>query len=128
VGQQDKLWQELFSHEAAVFAFVKSAVGDADIARDLFQDIYLSALKNLPGLDPTRSLKNWLYTTARNRVINYFHHHKRRDYAEFDEQLSHIRINDSVDKDLVSEVLNSIPERQKKTLYCMRWMAFLIRS
>jgi RNA polymerase sigma factor (sigma-70 family) len=116
VGPQDKLWQELFSHEAEVFAFVKDAVGDADIARDLFQDIYLSALKNLAQLDPARSLKNWLYTTARNRVINYFRYHRRRDYTEFDEQLMQIRDTEKSDKELISSVLNGMPEKQKKAL------------
>ena len=116
MDRQEILWTELFSYEAEIFSFVKDAVGDADIARDLFQDIYLSALKNLEQLDPTRSLKNWLYTTARNRVINYFREHKRRDFTEFDEKLARIRSAEDIDKENISASLNALPERQKKAL------------
>ena len=116
MADNDKVWQELYSYEAEIFAFIKNAVGDADIAKDLFQDIYLSALKNLSSLDPQRSLKNWLFTTTRNRVINYFRFNSKREFSEIKEDSLQTRIKHSDDAELISQVLNQLPLRQKIVL------------
>jgi RNA polymerase sigma factor (sigma-70 family) len=116
VADNDKVWQELYSYEAEIFAFIKNAVGDADIAKDLFQDIYLSALKNLSSLDPQRSLKNWLFTTTRNRVINYFRFNSKREFSEIKEDSLQTRIKHSDDAEMISQVLNQLPPRQKMVL------------
>lgn len=80
-----EIWARLHAHEAEVFGYIKQAVGSVDIARDLYQDVYLQAWQHLPLLDSDRSLKNWLITVARNRVINYFREKKRRIYITLDE-------------------------------------------
>ena len=114
--KREELWQDLYQHEADVFAFIKNAVGDADVARDLFQDVFLSALKNLSSLDTERSLKNWLYTITRNRVINYFRYHQRREFNELDEKDLQVRMNQFEDSDLQKEALTGLPARQKQVL------------
>jgi len=116
VADKDRLWQDLYAYEAEIFAYVKNAVGDADVARDLFQDIYLSALKNLSTLDPQRSLKNWLFTTTRNRVINYFRSHKRREFEEIKEEHLQSRLKNIDDRELVLKALKQLPARQKSAL------------
>lgn len=116
MAEQDKIWKELYSYETEVFSFVKNAVVDADVARDLFQDIYLSAIKNMPQLDSQRSLKNWLFTVTRNRVINYYRSSKRREFSEIKEEHLQTRLKQSDEPELIQRVLIKLPERQKTVL------------
>lgn len=113
---RDRLWKEIYSFEADIFAFIKNAVGDADVARDLFQDVFISAFKNIQTIDSNRSLKNWLYTITRNRVINYFRYHQRREFLEMAETDLQVRMHQFEDDELPQKVLSGLPERQRQVL------------
>ena len=115
-----EVWSELHSYESVIFGFIKSAVGSSDLARDLCQDVYLSALQNIDQFDQRKSLKNWLVTVARNRVINYFRERKRRQYEELEED--HLFAVPGFDQDYppVFEAIINLPERQKR--------AFILRE
>lgn len=111
-----KIWRELYTYESEVFGFIKSAVGNGDIACDLYQDVFLTVLKNIEKLDTNRSIKNWLYTVTRNRVINYLQSKKRREFELFNDSLLQSKISETKDGDLIDSVLAQLPERQKKIL------------
>ncbi len=113
--EYQKVWQQLRQYEGEILGFIKQSVEDGEVARDLFQDVYYQALLHLPELNPERSLKNWLYTVARNRVLNYFRDSSRRTYQEVQE---HHQITDAqfseVDQEAVQFALKALPERQRK--------------
>jgi RNA polymerase sigma factor (sigma-70 family) len=111
-----EIWQELYSYESDIYGFIKNAVVDGDIARDLYQDIFLSALQNISLLDENRSLKNWLYTVTRNRIINYFRLRKRREFEEFKDSTLHDSIFETTNLSLINKVLLKIPIRQKQVI------------
>jgi RNA polymerase sigma-70 factor (ECF subfamily) len=112
----DSIWQELYSYEGEVYGFIKNTVGDGDVARDLYQDVYLSVLLNLENLDPNRSIKNWLYTVTRNRVINYLRSHRRREFELIDDSRLREKLNQQSDDDLVNHILVQLPPRLRKIL------------
>jgi RNA polymerase sigma factor (sigma-70 family) len=112
----NKIWQKLYSYESDIYGFIKSVVGDGDIARDLYQDVYLSVLQNTSSLDEHRSLKNWLYTVTRNRVINYLRLKKRREFKEFNDSAIQNSIFETSDSSLIKEILLKIPGRQRQIL------------
>ena len=110
----ENIWKILHSYEAEIFGYIKHSVGSADIARDIYQDVYLQALQNIHQLDIERSLKNWLMTVARNRVINYFREKKRRQYIEYTDGLQ--RFEPEMEEEYygyVREALKYLPDSQK---------------
>ena len=110
----EKIWKILHSHEADVFGYIKHAVGSADIARDIYQDVYLQALQNINKLDTDRSLKNWLMTVARNRVINYFREKKRREFVAISEDNLQTDLSFHSDyENMIRRALEKLPESQK---------------
>ena len=115
--EYQKIWQQLRSYEGEILGFIKQSVEDGEIARDLFQDVYYQALLHLPELNPDRSLKNWLYTVARNRILNFFRDSRRRTFQEVQD---HHQVTDSTfspnDEEAVQFALNALPERQRKVL------------
>jgi len=45
--------------------------GNREVAEDLTQDVFVKALKAFESYDPKVSESSWLYTIARNHLINY---------------------------------------------------------
>jgi len=111
------IWKILHSYEAEIFGYIKHAVGSADIARDLYQDVYLQALQNIQQLDIDRSLKNWLMTVARNRVINYYREKSRREYVTIRDDIKQTDIESHTEYEKhISQALNYLSDSQKEVL------------
>ena len=111
----ENIWKILHSYEADVFGYIKHAVGSADIARDIYQDVYLQALQNIHQLDTDRSLKNWLMTVARNMVINYYREKKRRDYIAIQDDIYQTDIEASTNyEEYIRQALHHLPDSQKE--------------
>ncbi|APF18673.1 RNA polymerase, sigma-24 subunit, ECF subfamily [Caldithrix abyssi DSM 13497] len=110
-----KIWQVLHSYEGEILGYLKRAVEDGEVARDLFQEVYYQALVNLDRLNPDRSLKNWLYTVARNKVINYYRDQNRRAAQPLE---AHHQTLDAphakTDDEAIQFALQALPERQRK--------------
>src|SRR5258708_28985263 len=56
--------------ERPVYALVLRLTGDAEAARDLAQDVFLKAWKNLARYDPERPFAPWFLKLAANLAIN----------------------------------------------------------
>lgn len=67
----ERYWYALCSH--AIFM-----LKDKELGRDVVQDVFFTLLLNSGKLNPTLSLKSFLYTCLKNRVIS----HIRREQVE----------------------------------------------
>ncbi len=114
--KRDKKWRFLYAFESEIYSYIKNAIGDGDVARDLCQDVYLTALQKLDELDENRSLKNWLFTVTRNRVINYFHFRHRREHEEIREEVLQGKLQDVSGLEQMKQIVHRLPERQKQVL------------
>ena len=63
------------AHYAELCSFVRVQIGSVEIAEELVQDVLLRVWNGRAHLDPTQSLRPYLYRAARNHVLNYL---KRR--------------------------------------------------
>jgi RNA polymerase sigma factor (sigma-70 family) len=112
----DRIWQMLYDHESAIYGYIKSSIGDGEAARDLYQDVFLSAVQHLDELDTERSLKNWLYTVTRNRVINYLKSRRKRENIELsDDHQIHYPI-DEVDTQMVQRIFARLNPLHRQVL------------
>ena len=110
----ENIWNILHSFEADVFGYIKHSVGSADIARDIYQDVYLQALQNIQQLNADRSLKNWLMTVARNKVINYFREKKRRTYVAIQDDIGYTYIESGLEYEKhIGNALAHLPNKQR---------------
>lgn len=81
-------WVKKYSDELFGFAFMR--VSDEETARDLIQDTFLSALRNLESFKGEISEKNWLYFILKNKIIDYYRKNSKTPLT---------RINDEQDID-----------------------------
>src|SRR5918998_3476111 len=67
----DELRELYRRYSGELFGFACNALGDRDLAEEVVQDVFARAWRHAEGYDPRRaSVRTWLYSIARNRIID----------------------------------------------------------
>ena len=75
----DALYQR---HEMKVWRFIRRQAGDQAVADELMQEVWFAVAREAGRWQPTARFTTWLFTLARNRVID--HLRARRAHASLD--------------------------------------------
>lgn len=62
--------QLYYRYFESIVRFIQYKTGDCEQAYDLAQDVFANLWINRKRLDPTRSIKSYIYRAASNRVID----------------------------------------------------------
>lgn len=80
--QRDSKITEWFGqYGRRVLAFVRSRIRDLEVAEDTAQDVWLQ-LTRQEDLAEIEQIGNWLFTTARNRVTDYYRKRKTVSFSQ----------------------------------------------
>ncbi|MBQ8094659.1 MAG: RNA polymerase sigma factor [Clostridia bacterium] len=61
------------TYSGKIMAYIRARITNYAVAEDLCQDVFEKVTRMLPSFDSSRaSLTTWIYTIARNRVIDYY--------------------------------------------------------
>lgn len=74
-------------HSRSVFTFLLRSLGDCQIAEDLLQETFLRVFAYRDDYRPTAAFRTWLFTIARNLLIDQFRQRRGRPELESDETL-----------------------------------------
>ncbi len=94
--------------------------GDTDVAEDLTQDVFLKAFAAFESYDPNISSSSWIFTIARNHVINYMQ--KQHPGTSLDEIENTIwdripwdkKMESRHDQKRLMEALRQLPEQDRE--------------
>lgn len=86
----------VYRHDKMVLRLAMKYFGDTDVAKDIYQEVFIRVYRGLNGFQFKSEFSTWLFRIASNVCLNY----KRTD-----NQNKHI----SIDPDQENEQLNSIP-------------------
>ncbi len=76
-------FEELYGrHETGLFRFVLRSVQNQAVADDLVQELWFAVARSAASYEPTAKFRTWLFTMARNRVID--HVRTSRNHASID--------------------------------------------
>ncbi len=70
VKSNPKQWLELYGD--LLYQYTLPRVNDVELAEDLVQETFLSALKGLKGFKGEASEKNWLFSILKNKIIDHY--------------------------------------------------------
>ena len=70
-GQSSAFEQLYDRHETSVWRFVFRSVQNQAVADDLVQELWFAVARAAASYEPTAKFKTWLFTMARNRVIDH---------------------------------------------------------
>lgn len=82
VPSKDDVLQWVVAHGDMLFGYAVVRVGDRDVAEDLVQETFLSAVRGLDDFHGGSQIQTWLFAILRNKIIDHFRRENRR--REFD--------------------------------------------
>jgi RNA polymerase sigma-70 factor, ECF subfamily len=115
--------EELFKNlNEAVFRYIYIRCGyNRELAEDLTQDVFIKAWEKRTTFNPKKSsLKNWIYSIARNHIIDFYRSRQLNSnnnidsYASRDDVITSTENNLMVNK--VIECLEQLQENEKEIL------------
>jgi len=115
-----KFTQVYSSYKDKIYSYIFYRVGsNSDVAEDIVSDVFLKAYKNFDSYDDTFAISTWLYTIARNTLID--HYRKEKETVD----IEGLEVGDTtdplyvlIDRDIsLSEVelaIEALPEKQRE--------------
>jgi RNA polymerase sigma factor (sigma-70 family) len=64
------------SERSSLLSFIRSRTGTLEEAEDLLQDVFFQAIRAASVTDPIENIVGWLYTIARNKIIDRYRRKK----------------------------------------------------
>lgn len=108
-----------------VFNYLLSLTNNAEIAEELMQETFYSAIKNIYKFQNNSSLKTWLYKIAKNKLIDYCKKNKKIKEIDIDKVDAKFLITNSLDENYEDrdELINlykkihRLDEKSKEVIY-----------
>jgi len=69
-------WQQ---NEAELRGFIRQQVGDAAVAEDLLQDVFVKAVAQGSRFCTLENVRAWLFRVTRNRIVDWRRSHRAHD-------------------------------------------------
>jgi len=102
-------------HLNAVYNFAFRLTGNKDDAADISQEAFLKAWKKRGNIDPKMNIRAWLFTIARNLVIDSARKKKTVSFSDFTDQNNRL-LEDMIQSDDLSPEELLIRDSDKKAL------------
>ena len=72
-------------HRGAVFRYLRRQAGNAAIAEEIFQDVWLRVIDARASYAPRAKFTTWLFTIAHNRLMDHFRANARAALVSYDD-------------------------------------------
>lgn len=86
-----------------VYNYLLSLTNNVEIANELMQETFYSAIKNINKFRNESSLKTWLCKIAKNKWINYYKRSKEKNSISIDEINEALLVEKSFEDNLVEK-------------------------
>ncbi|MEZ5082725.1 MAG: RNA polymerase sigma-70 factor [Bacteroidales bacterium] len=121
----EKLFKELYS---SLCHFAYGFIYDFDNAQEIAQDVFINLWQTRETIDPKKSVKSYLFTSVKNRCLNYIRDHKkfRSQYLDVELELE-IPVEDkdifseNERKERINQALDKLPEKCREVFELSRF-------
>jgi RNA polymerase sigma factor (sigma-70 family) len=126
-----KLERAYKNESKKLLGFIRSKISSIEDAEDILHDVFLSAVNNINITEPIDNLAGWIYTIARNRIIDWYRKKKNRTVSlhqikndiSLEEMIQDAGIN--LEKQMlrkivmqaIEESLEELPESQREVFF-----------
>jgi len=109
------------TYQPKIFAFSLRYLKVTEAAEDLTQEVFIQLWENRQKININFSLSSFLFTIAKNKIIDHFRKQQRQTlfnnyiqhYLEFPNTLKEENEGDNVASIQVESVINKLPEKRK---------------
>ena len=113
-----------------LLAYIRSKVRRLEDAEDIAQDVFYQTLTSVNALEPIEDLAAWIYTLARNRIIDWYRKKKPLELSPDDElgieslfELGDLEVLDVQTRELIYEsIMDAIEELplEQRTVFILQ--------
>ena len=97
--------------------FIISKVKETTIADDILQDTFIKIHTKLHTLKDITKLKSWIFTIARNSILDHWKStNKKVEIANFESEVE-IETNIHTEKDCLQGILQNLPKKYRDPLF-----------
>lgn len=96
IGDKNALTELIERYKQPLLYFINRLLDDSELTQDIFQDTWLTVIRQIQSLREPEAFSTWLYRIARNKV--YHHLRKKKVWSELSEETA---APDENDDDLV---------------------------
>jgi len=97
--------------------FIISTVHENAIADDILQDTFLKVHTKIHTLKDVAKLKSWVFSIARNSMMDYFKKaNKTFEFADFESE-TEIAENTHTEQDCLRGILQTLPKKYRNPLF-----------
>ncbi|MCG8374008.1 MAG: RNA polymerase sigma-70 factor [Balneolales bacterium] len=92
-------------------------------ATDILQDVFVKLWEKREDLDVTKSLDSYLYTSIRNRCLNFIRDHSNK-YSTIEDDIVDENSVSALEEDseqLIHSLIQNLPDRQKEAFQLSRF-------
>lgn len=117
-GNGDAFAEIVECYQSAIVRYLYRMTGDYEAAKDLAQDTFVNAYKNIPKSDTELSFKAWLYRIATNNALQHIRRKKLISFVTFsslpenDDRLS-VSPENEMENLHIKQILAQIPYDQR---------------
>ena len=123
------LFERLFkTHFVHLCNFAFQYVKDSDSAKDITQKVFINLWESREKIDPQKALKSYLFTSVRNRCLNYIRDQKKYRSHVLDIEIADLEISfDEEDSGItelqerVRKALATLPEKCRQVFEMSRY-------
>ncbi|MFT4576701.1 MAG: RNA polymerase sigma-70 factor (ECF subfamily) [Polaribacter sp.] len=109
-----QVWKQ-YSEDLKRFIFSK--VKDIAITDDILQDTFIKIHTKLHTLKDIKKLKSWIFSIARNSILDYFKSSKKTfEFTNFESE-TFIEENLHTEKDCLRGILQNLPKKYRDPLF-----------
>lgn len=115
-------------HIDEIYRFIYYKTSNKEVAEDLTAQTFMQALEHLSQFQqrPGARFSSWLYTIARNQVIDHYRRHKQTVDLDSVDPVSNAPtagslVDEHLQKDQVKTVLQMLPESDRELLQLRLW-------
>ncbi|MCB0585594.1 MAG: RNA polymerase sigma-70 factor [Phaeodactylibacter sp.] len=108
--------------------FANQYVQDPDSARDITQKVFMNLWENRGKIDPQKPVQSYLFTSVKNRCLNYIRDRKKYRSYVLDLEIEDLDIAFEEEapefselQDKVSEALQALPEKCRQAFEMSRY-------
>lgn len=110
----NQVWQK---YSDDVKRFIISKVKNTTVADDILQDTFIKIHTNLHTLNDITKLKSWIFTIARNSILDFWKStNKTVEIANFESE-TEIEANIHTEKDCLRGILKNLPKKYRDPLF-----------
>lgn len=118
-GLDQATFEQLFNtHFVHLCNFAYQYINDTDAAKDITQKVFIRLWESRESMDPQKSIKSYLFTSVRNRSINYIRDQKKYRSYVLDVEIGEVDIafeeDDLALEDLKIKVAAALAELPEK--------------